>query len=117
MELALADPEKHFRLLVEQFQADLGKDVALPPSAAAVPAAKVKEGAPYEPAIADLNAALIDHVQVPDGDLEALGKQRAQAIQDALLSGGQVEPARVFIVNTPPAPDSGEKVKVSMAVK
>jgi len=117
VELALADPARHFRLLVEQFQADLGKDAALPPSAAAVQAAKGKEGAPYEPAIADLNAALIDHIQVPDADLEALGKQRARAIQDALLSAGQVDPARVFIVNTPPAPDSGEKVKVAMAVK
>jgi len=78
--------------------------------------AKGKE-APYEPAIADLNAALIDHIQVTDADLQALGKARAQAIQDALLSGSQIDAARVFIANAAPKPESGDKVKVEMAVK
>jgi hypothetical protein len=116
-EMTLADPEKHFHLLVDQYEADLGKDAQLPPSALAVQAAKDKEAAPYDPAIADLNAALINHIEVPDADLEALGKQRAKAIQDALLSDGQVDPSRVFIVSAPPPPDTGGKVKVEMAVK
>jgi hypothetical protein len=116
-EMTLADPDKHFHLLVDQYKADLGKDAQLPPSALAVQAAKDKEAAPYEPAIADLNAALIDHIQVPDADLEALGKQRAKVIQDALLSDGQVDPSRVFIVTATPQPDTGGKVKVEMAVK
>jgi hypothetical protein len=116
-EMALSDPEKHFQLLVDQYQADLGKEAQLPPSAAALQAAKAKETPAYEAAIADLNAALINHIEVPDADLEALGKQRAQAIQDALLSDGQVDAARVFIVNAPPKPDSGDKVKVELAVK
>jgi hypothetical protein len=116
-ELALADPAKHFSLLLEQYHADLGKDAPLPPTAVAVQQAKGKEAPPYDPAIADLNAALIDHIQVPDSDLEALGKQRAQAIRDALVSAGQIEPTRLFIVNAPPKPDSGDTVKVEMAVK
>ena len=96
-----ADPGQHFKLLVDQFRADLGKDTPLPPTAVAVQQAKRKETPPYDPAIADLNAALISHIQVPDSDLEALGKQRAQAIQDALLANGEIGPARVFIVNAP----------------
>lgn len=114
---ALTDPQQHFKLLVEQYRADLGKDTALPPSALAVQQAKRKETPAFDPAIADLNAALIDHIQVPDADLEALGKARAQAIQDALLAAGQVDPARVFIVNAPPKPASGDKVQVEMALK
>jgi hypothetical protein len=114
---ALADPQQHFKLLVEQYRADLGKDTALPSSALAVQQAKRKETPAFDPAIADLNAALIDHMQVPDADLEALGKARAQAIQDALLGAGQVDPARVFIVNAPPKPASGDKVQVEMALK
>src|SRR4029077_8682907 len=78
-EMALADPERHFHLLVDQYQADLGKDAQLPPSALAVQTAKGKEAPPYDPAITDLNAALIDHIEVPDADLEALGKRRAKA--------------------------------------
>ena len=79
--------------------------------------AKRKETPPYDPAIADLNAALIGHIQIPQTDLEALGKQRAQAIQGVLLADAQVDPGRVFIVNAPPKPESGDKVKVEMAVK
>ncbi len=116
-ELALADPEKHFKLLLAQYQADLGRDAQLPPTAVAVQQAKRKETPPYDSAISDLSAALIDHIHVPDTELEALGKQRAQAIQDALLTGGEVEPSRVFIVNAPPKPDAGDKVKVELAVK
>jgi Domain of Unknown Function (DUF748) len=117
LELALADPEKHFKLLLEQYQAELGKDKPLPPSVVAVQQAKRSETPPYDPAISDLNAALIDHVQVSDDALAALGKQRAQAIEGALVSGGQIEPARVFVVNAPPKPQSGDKVKVELAVK
>ena len=116
-EAALADPARHFKLLVEQYQADLGKETPLPPSALAVQQAKRRETPAYDPAINDLNAALIDHVKVSDGDLETLGKQRAQAIQDALLSDGQIDPARVFIVNAPPKPENGDKVKVELALK
>jgi hypothetical protein len=33
------------------------------------------------------------------------------------VSDGQVEPARVFIVNAPPKPQSGDRVKVELQVK
>jgi len=116
-EIALSDPESHFNLLLEQYRADLGKETPLPPTAVAVQQAKSKESAQYDPAINDLGAALIDHIPVPDSDLQDLGKQRAQAIQGALVSSGKVEASRVFIVNTAPQPDSGDTVKVELAVK
>jgi len=116
LESALADPQQHFRLLLDQYQADFGKDAPLPPSVQAVQAAKRNETPPYEEAIADLNSAFTDRIQVPDADLQALGKQRAQAIQDALLSNGQVDPGRVFIVNAPPKADTGSKVRVELAL-
>jgi hypothetical protein len=117
LELALADPEKHFNLVLDQYQSELGKDKPLPPSVVAVQQAKRNETPPYDPAISDLNAALIDHVQVSDDALAALGKERAHAIEGALVSDGQVEPSRVFIVNAPPKPQSGERVKVELQVK
>ena len=117
VETALADPEQHFHLLVAQFKQDMGKDAALPPTAVAAQDARRGESPPYDPAINDLNAALIDRIQVPDADLDALGKDRAKAIQDALVSDGKIDPARVFIVNAAAKPQSGEKVKVELAVK
>jgi hypothetical protein len=116
-EVALADPKQHFRLLLEQFHADLGKDAPLPPSAAAVGAAKGKEAPPYDAAITELDAALVARLQPQSGDLDALGKERAQAIQTALLAGGQIDPARVFIVNASPQPATGDKVKVELSIK
>jgi hypothetical protein len=116
-EIALADPEKHFKLLLEEYQAGPGKDKPLPPSTVAVQQAKRNETPPYDAAIADLNVALLADIQVPDSDLEALARARAQAIQGALVSNGQVDPARVFIVNAPPKPQSSDKVKVELALK
>jgi Domain of Unknown Function (DUF748) len=116
-ELALADPATHFELLVEQFRADLGKDAALPPSAVAAQGAKKDEAAPYDAAIHDLESALLAHIQIPDSDLEQLARARASAIQNALLAGAQVDPSRVFIVNAQPKPDTGDTVKVDLAVR
>jgi Domain of Unknown Function (DUF748) len=116
-EEALADPQQHFKLLVEQFHADLGKDTPLPPSALAVEQAKRKETPPYDAAVSELDAALLAHLQPQPGDLEALGKERAEAIQNALLAGGQIDPGRVFIVNAAPKPEAGDKVRVELAIK
>jgi uncharacterized protein involved in outer membrane biogenesis len=117
VETALADPQQHFKLLLVQFKQDMGKDAALPPTAVAAQDAKRGDSSPYDPAISDLNAALIGRIQVPDADLEELGKDRAKAIQDALVTDGKIDPARVFIVNAPPKPQAGDKVKVELAVK
>jgi len=117
LEVALADPEKHYRLLLEQYRSTLGKDAPLPQSAQAVEDAKRKEAPPYEQAINDLNAALIGKIEVPDADLVALGKERARAIQDALVTNGEIDPARVFIVAAAPKPETGDKVRVEMALK
>jgi hypothetical protein len=114
---AFGNPEQHYKLLLEQYKATLGKDAPLPEAVQALQAAKGKEARPYDQAINELNAALIDKIQVSDEDLVNLGKDRAKAIQDALLSDGQIEPARVFIVDSAPKPESGDKVKVEMAVK
>jgi hypothetical protein len=115
-ELALADPATHFGLLVEQYHADLGKDTALPASALAVQAAKKPEAAALDAASGDLETALINHLQIPDADLDKLGQARAGAIQSVLLADGQIDAARVFIVNAAPKPDSGDTVKVELAV-
>jgi hypothetical protein len=117
VEAALADPKKHYELLVDEFRDELGKDTPLPESAQAVQAAKRKETPPYDEAIADLNAALINHIEVPDAALEELGRQRARAMQDVLLADGKIEAARVFIVEAPSKPADGAKVKAVLGLK
>jgi len=116
-ELALADPGRHLQLLIEELHADLGKDAALPASVEAVQAGRKKQPADLDAAIADLENVLLGNLKVPDADLEGLGRARAEAIRKALLADGQIDPARVFVINAPPKPDSGDTVKVELAVR
>ena len=118
-ETILVDPAEHFRLLAAEYRAELGKDAVFPDSAVAVEAAKKKkdETPAFDPAIADLEAALMPRVEVTDSNLEELGKRRAHSIQEALLGGGEVDAARVFLINAPPKADVKDVVRVEMALK
>jgi hypothetical protein len=118
-ESALADPQVHYRLLLAKYRTDMGADAALPESAQAIEAnKKAKPPLPLEPAIADLETALKARVTVSDSDLEKLGKRRAQAIQDVLLGGGAIDPARVFVIASPKDDPAAEgKVRAQLALK
>jgi hypothetical protein len=48
-----------------------------------------------------LHAALLDHLKPAPAALQALGKERAGAVRDALLANKELNPERVFIVATP----------------
>jgi hypothetical protein len=107
--VAFAEPKKHYELLLDEFREQMGKDAPLPEAVQAVEGAKRGDSPPYDEAIPALNAALLEHVEVPDSELEDLGRRRARAIQDALLAEGKVDAARVFIVATPSKPGDGGK--------
>jgi hypothetical protein len=38
-------------------------------------------------------------------------------VEAVLLSGGAVDPGRVFVINAPPRPDKGDKVRLEMSLK
>lgn len=117
-EAALSNPLEHYRLLLAEYQAELGKSAPLPPLALAIQTAKSKKDAPpVEPAIPELEAALIAHIEVPEVALQELGKKRTEAIQDALLTDGGIDGSRVFVINGPPKAESGDKVRVEMSLK
>ena len=114
---ALADPLQHYRLLLAEYQAQLGKDAALPPTAQAIQNAKRKQDAPpVETAVPELEAALVAHVEVSEIALQDLAKKRAQAIEDALLKDGGIDASRVFVINGPAKTDNG-KVRLELALK
>ncbi|MGB6309511.1 MAG: DUF748 domain-containing protein, partial [Steroidobacteraceae bacterium] len=64
-----------------------------------------------------LNQALHEHIAISDADLTTLGQQRAMAIQQALLTGTQVDPARVFLVANDKAKNQGGKVRLELSLK
>ena len=115
---ALKDPLQHYRLLLAEYEADVGKDAELPPTAQAIQNAKNKKDAPpVETAIPELEDAIVPHIDIPDIVLQDLGKKRTRAIQDALLADGGIDASRVFIINGPSKTDDKGNVRVEMALK
>jgi hypothetical protein len=115
---ALKDPLQHYRLLLAEYEADVGKDAQLPPTAQAIQNAKNKKDAPpVETAIPELEDAIVPHIDVPDIVLQDLGKKRTRAIQDALLADGGIDASRVFIINGPSKTDDKGNVRVEMSLK
>jgi hypothetical protein len=117
---ALTDPAQRFRLLVDIYRAELGKSTPLPDSVKAAEAASKKKAPPpdFAAANAELEAALLQKMPVPDNELERLGKHRARAIQDVLLIGTDLDPARVFVIGTAPkGAQEKDKVRVELALK
>jgi len=118
---ALTDPAQRYHLLVELYKADMGKSTALPEPAQAIENAGKKKDQPppdYGAANAALEAALMEKSPVPDRELEVLGKHRARAIQEVLLMGTDLEPARVFVIGSAPkGAQEKDKVRVELALK
>ena len=64
-----------------------------------------------------LEQALREHIAVGDADLAALGQQRAMALQQALLTGTTVDPARVFLVVNDKAKNQDGQVRLELTLK
>jgi hypothetical protein len=113
------DPEQRFELLAEQYRAGAGAEAPLPGDAAAFEALKKKERTPE--ALAAANAAIetawLETHPATDDQLQALGKARGQAIQDALLGDAQVDPARVFLISADSQAPGPERVKLELSLK
>ncbi|MET0988531.1 MAG: DUF748 domain-containing protein [Steroidobacteraceae bacterium] len=115
---ALDDPARRFELLVAQYRLDYGKQTPLPPIALAMGAARKKDEAPdFAFANTDLEAALNAKHPITPADLEALGASRAQAVQEALLGGGTIDPARVFVIAARPQTGPADAVRLEMSLK
>jgi hypothetical protein len=56
---------------------------------------------PVEYRIAWLREQGLARIEITDADIEALGRARAAAVQEALLAGGEIDPGRVFVVRQP----------------
>jgi len=118
---ALADPARRFDLLIAQFHEQFGRDTALPPGAAAASQQRRKDvdTETFVSANTELETALLAQMPVTDRELEDLGSARGRAIQDVLLGGGGLDPARVFLVRvrSEGAPAAEGRVRAELALK
>lgn len=102
-------PGEHYRLLRAAYQNVFGPKAPLPAAAQKVP--------PFDPAILELQSALLARTQVSDADLQALGEQRAQAIRSAILSAGGVAAGRVAITAAKAQSSAAGQVTVALGLK
>jgi uncharacterized protein involved in outer membrane biogenesis len=115
---AKAGPDRYHQLLAA-WRADAGPTAALPPLAAAFEADRKRPTAatPSPETVGELEAALQARLVVSDDELAALGKARATAIQDALLTDGAVDPERIFVTNAPPAAADAQQLRLDLTLK
>lgn len=102
-------PAAHYRLLRAAYQNAFGAKAPLPAAAQKVP--------PFEPAILEMQSALLERTQVSDADLQALGQRRAQAIRSAILSAGGVDAGRIGITAATSQAATAGKVAVKLGLK
>lgn len=107
------DPAAKVELLTPIYVKDIGGEPKYPE---AVTSIKTKPELAAAKA-AFLSQALHDHIVITDSDLTALGQQRAMAIQQALLTGTQLDPARVFLVVNDKAKSQDGRVRLEMSLK
>ena len=95
-------PAAHYRLLRAAYQKPFGPKAPLPAAAQKVP--------PFEPAILELQSALLARMAVSDPTSQALAEQRAQAIRAAIIAAGAVAAGRIGTAAPAARPATAGKV-------
>jgi hypothetical protein len=115
---AAPDAAQRFDLLLALHRAEK-PGAPLPPGAQALLAVRARDRDPAALAVAvgELDAALRASIEVLETSLHALAAERARAIQDALLSSGEVEPGRVFMLAAGAQPAASGRVRVALSLK
>ena len=72
---------------------------------------------PVEFAIAQLEPDLKATITIPDEAVADLGEARAEAVRDALLGDGAIDPERVFIISGEPAGLADGSVRMELSLK
>jgi hypothetical protein len=60
---------------------------------------------------------VLEDMVVTDAELADLGRARAAAIQDSVLRNSAIDPARLFIVNSPSASTDDNTVRIDLTIK
>ena len=107
------DPSAKLEVLTPLYAKDVGGEPKYPQEVT-----NLKTKPELAAAKADfLEQALREHMAVTDADITALGQQRAQAVQQALLTDTQLDPARVFLVVNDKAKNQDGKVRLELSLR
>jgi hypothetical protein len=107
------DPATRLDLLTQVYAQDAGGEPKYPDEVTNVKSKPDLVAAK----IAFLSREIHAHIVVGDGELQALGQQRALALQKALLADSQVAPERVFLVANDKATAKDGAVRLELSLK
>jgi hypothetical protein len=107
------DPAAQLDLLTQLYTKSFGAEPKFPESVAAIKAKPEIAAAKIE----FLSRELHQRVAISDSDLTALGQQRAMNLQQALLTGTQVDPERIFLVGNDKAKNHDGLVRLELSLR
>jgi hypothetical protein len=107
------DPAAQLDLLTQLYTKNFGTEPKFPESIAAIKAKPEIAAAKIE----FLSRELHQRIAISDSDLTALGQQRAMNLQQALLTGTQLDPERVFLVGNDKANNHDGVVRLELSLR
>jgi hypothetical protein len=107
------DPAARLDLLAKLYDKQMGGGPKYPDAIANIKAKPEMTAAKTDFLAQELHA----HIVIGEAELQALGQQRAVAVQQALLTDTQIDPARVFLVANDKAKKQDGKVRLELALK
>jgi hypothetical protein len=107
------DPAAQLDLLTQLYTKNFGVEPKFPESVAAIKTKPEIAAAKIE----FLTRELHQRIAISDSDLTALGQQRAMNLQQALLTGTQVDPGRIFLVANDKAKNHDGLVRLELSLR
>ncbi len=107
------DPATRLELLTQVYTKDAGAEPKFPDTVTGI---KSKPEA-LAAKIDFLNKAIPEHIVIDEGELQALGQQRAKALQEVLLADPQVTAERVFLVSNDKATAKDGTVRLELSLQ
>jgi len=112
-DFAQLDPAPQLEMLTQLYAKNVGAQPKFPESIAAI---KTKPEI-IAAKIDFLSGELRQRIPVSEAELTALGQQRAMNLQQALLTGTQIDPGRVFLVANDKAKNEDGRIRLELSLR
>jgi Domain of Unknown Function (DUF748) len=107
------DPAGQLELLAKLYAKNFGAEPTFPGSISAIKSKPEMTSAKIQ----FLSGELHRHIVISESDLTTLGQQRAMNLQQALLTGTQIDPQRVFLVANDKAKNQDGQVRLELSLR
>ena len=107
------DAAAQLDLLTRLYVSNFGAEPKFPDAVEAIKTKPEKTGAKNDFLVHELH----QRIAVTESDLTALGQQRAMSLQQALLTGTQIAPERVFLVANDKAKSQDGRVRLELSLR